>query len=185
MNDTETKSLDLWKALAPDPDPILGDPAAAPTWRRIPTWAETAAADATPRSPEPRFSVTLLARTTSIAPMRDAATGNLFLEANEEARTVNVSRGGVCLRCRRPPWVGSRVLVKLLVNEDERPIEFIGHVRWTDVECVPGSHGGRPVAVVGIQLLDGAPHALQGYERSLASFAAMATDSVAAPEALG
>ncbi len=184
MSDTETKSLDLWKALAPDPDPILGDPDAAPAWRRISLWAQIAAADA-PRSPDRRYTVALLARTTSIDPLRDAATGDLFFEANEEARTVNVSRGGVCLRCRRPPWVGSRVLLKLLLNEDERPIEFTGHVRWTDVEFVPGAHGSRPVAVVGIQLLDGAPHALERDEGSLASFAAMAAGSVAAPEALG
>ncbi|MEE9282037.1 MAG: PilZ domain-containing protein [Myxococcota bacterium] len=185
MNDTETKSRELWKALAADPDPILGDPDAAPTWRRMPLWAQTAAADAMPRTPERRYTVGLLARTTSIDPLRDAATGDLFFEVDEKARTLNVSRGGLCLRCRRPPWVGSRVLVKLLLNEDERPIEFTGHVRWTGVDFVPGSHGGRPVAVVGIQLLDGEPHALERYEGALASFAAMAADSVAAPKALG
>ncbi len=186
MKDTDlTDTVDT--SLQPVPELHRGE---ADTWRSIPLWPSPTV-DATPtqppvvRTPEKRFAAELLARTTSIDPIHNPVTGALFFAANEEARTVNVSRHGLCLRCPRPPWVGARMLVKLLLNEDDPPVEFSGRVRWTRVEFVPGSHGARPVAIVGVHLFDGTDSARRRYERTLKGLPQEDTRSVAAPEALG
>ena len=172
-----------------EPAPVL-HPGHSDSWRLIPLWPSPAV-DSTPartpvqRTPEKRFAAELLARTTSIDPIHNPVTGALFFAANEEARTLNVSQHGLCLRCPRPPWVGARMLVKLLLSEDEPPVEFSGHVRWTRVDFVKGSHGARPVAIVGVHLFDGGASARTRYERTLKGFARADTSSVAAPEALG
>ena len=165
-------------------------PGQSDSWRLIPLWPSPTV-DATPtqppvqHTPEKRFDAELLARTTSIDPIHNPVTGALFFAANEEARTVNVSQNGLCLRCPRPPWVGARMLVKLLLNEEDPPVEFSGRVRWTRVEFVPGSHGARPIAIVGVHLFDGADSARTRYERTLKRLSREDTRSVAAPEALG
>ena len=160
------------------------------SWRSIPLWPSPTV-DATPvqtpvqRTPEKRFAAELLARTTSIDPIHNPVTGALFFAANEEARTVNVSRHGLCLRCPRPPWVGSRMLVKLLLNEDDPPVEFSGRVRWTRVDFIQGGQGARPVAIVGVHLFDGAASARTRYEHTLEGLARADSSPVAAPKALG
>ena len=112
-----------------EPAPVL-HPGHSDSWRLIPLWPSPAVDSAparTPvqRTPEKRFAAELLARTTSSDPIHNPVTGALFFAANEEARTLNVSQHGLCLRCPRPPWVGARMLVKLLLSEDEPPVSYI------------------------------------------------------------
>ena len=165
-------------------------PGHSDSWRSIPLWPSPTV-DATPTqtpvqpTPEKRFATEMLARTTSIDPIHNPVTGAHFFAANEEAQTVNVSRHGLCLRCPRPPWVGARMLVKLLLSEDEPPVEFSGRVRWTRVDFIKGSHGARPVAIVGVHLFDGADRARARYERTLKGLAEADPNPVAAPKALG
>lgn len=173
MNETDfTDTLDLARELA-----TTVEPSQSQSWRRIPLGGLTDA----PSTPEPaehsrgpaerRFPATLLARMTSIDALRDSMTGDPFFAANEEIRTVNLSRHGLCLRCPRPPAVGARLLIRILLNEDERPVEFEGCVRWTRIEFVRGSQGARPIAVVGVELSEGVPSAQDRYEQSLQSLA--------------
>ena len=82
-----------------------------------------------------------------------------------------MNRCGLCLRCPRPPAVGTRLLVRILLNEDERPVEFEGCVRWTRIEFVRGSQAARPIAVVGVELSEGVPSTQDRYELSLQSLA--------------
>lgn len=183
MNDTEaTVTLDVPAEPAREADAERRPS----SWHRIPAWpSESSAPDTPPRSPERRYAVGFLARTTSIDPVRDSVTGDLFFAANEDARALNVSRHGMCLRCPRPHEAGARLLVKLLLTDDEHLVEFTGRVRWTRVEFVPGDLAARPVALVGIELLGEAPNVRSYYERSLRRLAQRDSRLVAAPEALG
>ena len=187
MNETDfTDTLDLTRELA-----TTEGSSQTQSWRRISLGGFTDARSA----PEPaqqgrgpaerRFPATLLARMTSIDALRDSMTGDPFFAANEEVRTVNVSRHGLCLRCPRPPAVGTRLLVRILLNEDERPVEFEGCVRWTRIEFVRGSQAARPIAVVGVELSEGVASAQDRYEQSLQSLAVRSSvPSVAAAETL-
>jgi hypothetical protein len=181
MNDREaTVTLDVPAELVHETD------ASRPSWHRIPAWPSDSSGPQTrPRTIERRYAVNSLARTTSIDPVRDSVTGGFFFAANEDARALNVSRHGMCLRCPRPHEVGTRLLVKLLLTDDEHLVEFTGRVRWTRVEFVPGDLAARPVALVGVELLGEATSARGYYERSLSQLARRDARSVAAREALG
>ncbi len=186
MKDNDlTDTVDMSIQPAPELRPGRSD-----NWRSIPLWPSptvdaASAQDRVLHTPEKRFAAELLARTTSIDPIHNPVTGALFFAANEDARTVNVSRHGLCLRCPRPPWVGARMLVKLLLSEDEPPVEFSGRVRWTRIDFILGSHGACPVALVGVHLFDGGVSARARYERTLKGIALADTSPVAAPKALG
>ncbi len=183
MNDTEaTVTLDVPAELAREADAERRPS----SWYRIPAWpSESSGPHTPPRSIERRYAVDFLARTTSIDPVRDSVTGDSFFAANEDALALNVSRHGICLRCPRPHEVGARLLVKLLLIDDEHLVEFTGRVRWSRVEFVPGDLAARPVALVGVELLGEAPSARGYYERSLRQLARRDAHLVAAPEALG
>ena len=120
-------------------------------------------------APEPhpvgwrRVAIDVPAVTMTIDPVRDAVTGEVSFETDEEALTINVSRRGVCLRCLRPPEVGTRFLLQLALEADERPIERVGRTRWSRVEYLPGDHGARAVAVVGVELMGGSRRALDAF----------------------
>lgn len=175
--------LPLVGGLDTEPDGVRAEPGSRLSWRAISDWSSPTRQRL--REPERRYSIELLARTSSIDALHDAASGATFFGANEDAQTVNVSRQGLCLRCDRPPWIGSRLLVTLLLNEEERPIELSAQVRWTRVDFLPGAHGARPVAVVGVELVDGAPGAVERYRQSLLSQDVVPVHSVAGREALG
>jgi hypothetical protein len=49
----------------------------------------------------------------------------------------------------------------------EPSIDVIGQTRWTRVVFEPGEHGSRAFALVGIELLGGAPRALDRYDCAL------------------
>jgi hypothetical protein len=147
-------------------------------WRRIPHAAEpdpsaTGPSPELQRRGERRTRLSLRVQRASIDPARDPKTGSLFFESAEDDETQNLSRRGVCLRCERPPEIGSRVLLQIPLP-GEPPVDVVGLTRWARVEFVPGVHGARATAVVGLELLGGAPRALERYDRALGRIAASA-----------
>lgn len=150
-----------------------------PTWRRIPQAgaAATARRDADPqRRYDERTALSLRVQRSSIDPARDPVTGATFYDVADDDETTNLSRRGLCIRCDRPPEIGSRVLVQLRLP-DEAPIDVVGLARWSQVVFVPGQHGGRAAALVGLELMGGAPRALERYGRALGRLARTAANA--------
>lgn len=134
---------------------------------------------------ERRQLTQLRVSTTSIDPVRDPVTGATFYESNEDARLLNLSRRGVCLRTLRPPPVAGRLLLQIHVPGERTPIELVGRICWGRVEHEPGRVGARAVAAVGVEVLGGSPQDLDRYDRALAELEGRAEPSLAGHEALG
>ena len=150
---------------ATSPEPV----AQTPSWRRIPLTSapdEAWNAGLLQRRGDARTHATLQVELTSIDASRDPATGELYFATSPDERTENLSRRGMCVRCDRPPAIGSRVLLQVRLP-GESPVDVIGRTRWTRIEFEPGQHGARAFARVGIELLGGAPRALERYDRAL------------------
>jgi len=160
-------------------------PAAEPGWRRIPQPAGADGALAAPRPSrrsDERTDLSLRVQRSSIDAVRDPVTGELFYDVSSEDETTNLSRRGLCIRCERPPEIGTRVLVQLRLP-DEAPVDVVGLARWSRVAYVPGEHGARAVALVGLELLGGPPRALERYGRALGKLAhSAASADAASPE---
>jgi len=157
-------------------------PDETPTWRRI---AQSGAAEPTRRADpqrrgDERTALSLRVQRSSIDASRDPVTGAFFYDVADDDETTNLSRRGLCIRCERPPEIGSRVLVQLRLPE-EAPIDVIGLARWTKVVFVPGQHGARAAALVGLELLGGAPRALERYGRALGRLARASADDENTP----
>lgn len=116
---------------------------------------------------ERRQAAELRVTTTSIDPVRDPVTGAAFYESNDDARLINVSRRGLCLRCVRPPQVRARLLIQLHVPGEPTPIELVGRTCWGRIEHEPGEFGARTVAAIGLELLGGSTQNLDRYDRAL------------------
>jgi len=148
-------------------------PASSDTgWRRMPLEdaAERQVTPAAQRRAELRTPLSLRAERTSIDAVRDPITGELFYDIADDDETMNLSRRGLCIRCERPPEIGTRVLVQLRMP-GEAPVDVVGLARWTKVIFVPGEHGARAAALVGLELLGGPPRALERYGRALGKLA--------------
>ena len=144
-------------------------PAAPAGWRKIPLAGvrdEIQTTTLPQRRADTRTDASLQVELTSIDASRDRATGALYFATSPDDRTQNLSRRGMCVRCDRPPAIGTRLLLQLRLP-GETPVDVIGQARWTRVEFEPGDHGARAVALVGIELLGGAPRALARYDRAL------------------
>ncbi len=144
-------------------------PDTAAGWRRIPLAGardDARGEEAVQRRTDARTAVSLQVELTSIDASRDLATGELYFATSADERTENLSRRGMCVRCERPPGIGTHVLLQLRLP-GESPVDVIGQTRWTRVEFEPGQHGARAFALVGIELLGGAPRALARYDRAL------------------
>jgi len=148
-------------------------PAAASGWRTIPRAGAREQARTTEplhRRSDTRTEASLQVALTSIDASRDVATGELYFATSPNERTENLSRRGMCVRCDRPPAIGTRVLLQLSLPGDAS-VDVIGQARWARVEFEPGEHGARAFALVGIELLGGAPRALARYDRALGRLA--------------
>jgi hypothetical protein len=141
-------------------------PASDAGWRRIPHPGESERELAVQRRADARTPLSLRVKRSSIDATRDPVTGELFYDVADDDETTNLSRRGLCIRCERPPEIGTRVLVQLRLP-GEAPVDVVGLARWTRVAYVPGQHGARAVALVGLELLGGAPRALERYGRAL------------------
>jgi hypothetical protein len=142
-------------------------------WRRIPLPSASTrerAPAAVQRRGDERTELSLRIQRLSIDAARDPVTGELFYDFANEDETTNLSRRGLCIRCERPPEIGTRVLVQLRLP-GEAPVDVVGLARWSRVAYVPGEHGARAVALVGLELLGGAPRALERYDRALGQLA--------------
>jgi hypothetical protein len=155
---------------------IASEPAATLAgWRRIPLSGvrdEAVHAGLLQRRTDARREATLQVELTSIDASRDPETGAIYFATSPDERTENLSRRGMCLRCERPPEIGARVLLQVRIP-GEAPVDVIGQTRWTRVEFEPGLHGARAFARVGIELLGGAPRALERYDRVLGRLATL------------
>jgi len=160
--------------------PIAPESAASPSgWRRIPLAGardEAVHAGLLQRRADARREATLQVELTSIDASRDPATGEIYFATSPDERTENLSRRGMCLRCERPPAIGARVLLQVRIP-GEAPVDVIGQTRWTRIEFEPGLHGARAFARVGIELLGGAPRALERYDRALGRLATLDDDT--------
>jgi hypothetical protein len=162
-------------------------PASATRWRRIPlpdARGEGYSTGALQRRNDARTAASLPVGVTSIDASRDPATGQTYFAISPDERTENLSRRGLCVRCERPPAVGTRILLQVRLP-GEASIDVIGQTRWTRIEFEPGQHGARAFARVGIELLGGAPRALERYDRALGrleSFSTPNESAVASPE---
>jgi hypothetical protein len=155
------------------PARITPAPANETGWRRIPLLGERdgeVTAPAAQRRTDDRTELSLRVKRSSIDPTRDRVTHELFYDVADEDETTNLSRRGLCIRCERPPEIGSRVLVQLRLPGEE-PVDVVGLARWSRVAYVPGQHGARAVALVGLELLGGAPRSLERYGRALGRIA--------------
>jgi hypothetical protein len=165
-------------------EPAAAAAEAAPEqgWRRIPqsTGADRELATPLPsRRSDERTELSLHIQRSSIDAVRDPVTGELFYDVSSDDETTNLSRRGLCIRCERPPEVGTRVLVQLRLP-DEAPVDVVGLARWSRVAYVPGEHGARAVALVGLELLGGPPRALERYGRALGKLSRSASSADAA-----
>jgi hypothetical protein len=159
-------------------------PASEPGWRKIaqPGAGPEVSPVAVQRRAEVRTNLSLRAERTTIDAVRDPITGELFYDIADDDETQNLSRRGLCIRCERPPEVGTRVLVQLRLP-GEAPVDVVGLTRWTRVVFVPGEHGARAAALVGLELLGGPPRALERYGRALGRIArSAANDDETNPE---
>jgi hypothetical protein len=154
-------------------------------WRRVPLGPDTARRREESSAPslpvEGRVEVEFPVTLTAIDPQRDLLTGQLYYETGEAICVRNASRRGIGLRCTRPLAVGTRLVLQLGFAGE--PVELIARTCWSRVEYARGEHAGRPIAALGVELLEGSQDALERYERSLAQL--IRRPSVAAREALG
>ncbi len=175
--------------------PVVGPPEvhARGRWRQIPIPDVRGRAE-TPDTPaavperriDTRRETSIAARFTSVDPVRDNVTGDIFYDSSDEQEVVvNVSRRGMCLRCERPPAIGTRLVLELTLPGETAKADMIGRVCWSRVEYTPGAHGARAVAVVGIELLGGSHDALDIYDRCLGRLLQQPVSPVAGAEAVG
>ncbi len=164
------------------------------SWRRIPVAPDAGRAHGDTKrargpAPERRIDTgterSVAARFTTIDPVRDPSTGALVYETSEEETVLNVSRRGMCLRCDRPPAVGTRLLLELTLPEEANRADMVGRVCWTRVEYEPGQHGARAIAIVGIELLGGSAAGLDIYDRTVSCLLQSPQSTVATQEAVG
>jgi hypothetical protein len=100
-------------------------------------------------------------------PVRDPVTGEMCFQASDDDRTVDLSRLGLRLRAERAPSVGTRLLLRLHVPKELRPLEFVARTCWTRVELERGPGGRRAVCGVGVELIGGSRRSLDRYDHLL------------------
>ncbi len=178
---------------APQSDTAQGHEAAVPApesspekrWLRLP--GQESGPRATPgqrarRHVKDRVEVQFGVALTAIDPQRDPVTGEIFYETGDAVCVINASPRGICVRFAHPFAAGTRLLLALGLGEDPRPVEVTARVCWSRVQYESGTHGGRPVAAVGVELQGGSRDAFERYERSLER---LVEASVAGREATG
>ncbi len=142
----------------------------------------------TQRRRDRRIPVHLRVRTTTVDAVLDVQTSSRCYQTNEDDGVLELSRRGARLRCVRAPVVGTRLLLGFFLPGEARPVELIACVRWTLAEFVPGDHGARAVAAVGVELIGGSEAAITRFESAFARLERRALHgacSLATPSPLG
>jgi hypothetical protein len=132
-----------------------------------------------------RFAVSLPVGITMIDPLRDPASGELYYDTSEREELLNVSLRGACLRVERAPEDGTRLLLRVRPPGTRHAVDLIARTRWSRVAYLPGEHGARATAVVGLEVIGGAPDALDRYECGVQDLIDSSAAPLAAPEASG
>jgi hypothetical protein len=132
-----------------------------------------------------RYPAAYRVSTETMDPVRDPVSGEFCFLTSDEDTTVDVSRLGLRLRSARAPSVGTRLLLRLHVLGQSRPLEFVGRTMWTRVELVCQGDRRRAVCGVGVELLGGSRGSLDRYEDLLTDLRERTAASVAADEPLG
>ena len=164
----------------------------AASWRRIalgtPLGRGTAALDAGEEKRERsrrRCAVSLPASFTTIDPIRDRATGELYYDTSEREELLDVSLRGACMRVERAPENGTRVLLRIEPPGADAHVDLVARTRWSRIEYRPGELGARASAIVGLEVIGGSAEALDRYEASVQKLLDRAAGRLAAPEASG
>jgi len=103
---------------------------------------------------DPRISLRLRARISTIDPETDPRTGRRFFRAADEI-CANLSRGGAFISMRETIPTGRRVLVELDIPGGQQ-VQAVGRVAWTRKALatqLPAGHAREPG--IGIQFLAG------------------------------
>jgi hypothetical protein len=165
------------------------DPA---TWRRIAHGTPLGRIPRSANAPDAelqrrrrRCRVSLHAAFTTIDPVRDRASGALYYDTSEREELLNVSVRGACIRVERAPEDGTRVLLRIQPPGSAAPVDLVARTRWSRVEYLPGEHGARASAVVGLEVIGGSREALDLYECGVQYLLDPGDDRLAAPEASG
>src|SRR5262245_33776010 len=165
-----------------------GDVSAAPEiWRRIAHGTPLGRSAAPAPQPDGfertsrRFAVSLPVSFTTIDPVRDPASGQLYYDTSEREELLNVSLRGACLRVERAPEDGTRLLLRVRPPGSSQPVDLIARTRWSRVEYLPGEHAARASAVVGVELIGGSREALDRYECGVQNLHDPVSDLLAAP----
>ena len=136
------------------------------------------------RRGDSRLTTDLRATLVSVDPVPDGAGARGSYWSSDADAVENASRRGICLRCERPPAVGTRLVLELLAPGETRSIDLVGRARWTRVEFQRGARGACARAQVGVEIIGGSPTALDRWDRALEHFAEHTLASVATPEGL-
>ncbi len=114
--------------------------------------------------PDPRISVRMRARISTIDPETDPFSGKLFFRTSDETCT-NVSRGGAFVSMRETIPPGRRLLVELEIPGGQQ-IQAVGRVAWTRTTMATEMPaGGDRESGIGIQFLGGTRDEMQALER--------------------
>ena len=174
------------KGLSAGSEPVGSPQEPRSGWRPVHTGAteRRVSLDACRRR-DGRVFVSECVATTFIDPVWDPVTQQTCYNACDEDAVVNVSRRGAALLCERPPQIGTRLLLSFAGPGGTAPIEVIGRTCWTRVEYVPGEHGARAIAAIGVEFVGASPSSYDRYESWLRRLSADDNAFVARAQALG
>ena len=115
---------------------------------------------------DPRISLPLRARISTLEPEIDRRTGKRFFRTSEEV-CANVSRRGVFISMQETIPKDQRVLVELELPGDHE-VEIVGRVAWVrDAPTTEAPAGKALRAGIGVQFLAGHGHSLRRLDRFL------------------
>ena len=118
------------------------------------------------RASEPRVSLRLRARISTLEPEIDPQTGKNFFRTSKEV-CANVSRGGAFFFMQETIPKGQRVLVELELPGGHE-VEVVGRVAWVrDAPTTEAPAGKALRAGIGVQFLAGHGHSLRRLDRFL------------------
>jgi len=114
--------------------------------------------------PDPRISVRMAARISTIDAEVDSLTGKRFFRASAET-CANVSRGGAFVSMREPIPAGRRLLVELEIPGG-KTVQTLGRVVWARSTTAAEMPAGKnPEPGIGIQFVGGAREEIEALEQ--------------------
>jgi uncharacterized protein (TIGR02266 family) len=116
---------------------------------------------------DPRISVRMRVRISTIDPETDPWTGKTYFRTSEET-CANVSRGGAFVETREMIAPGRRLLLELELPGGHS-VQAMGRVAWTKTKLSPEAPAGKNAeSGIGVEFLGGPPDQRLTLERFLA-----------------